>query len=67
MNPQQRKSAPLQYTEKLKQMFTNLRKSQETSNVLSHYTLMVQIFKNTNFRTFLQKVQNAQYKIYGKN
>ena len=28
--------------------------------------LMVQIFKSINFCTFLQKVQNAQYKIYGK-
>ena len=67
MNPQQRVSAPLQYTEKLKQIFTNLSKSQKTSKVLSQYPLMVQIFKITNFRTFLQKVQNAQYKIYGKN
>ena len=35
MNPQQRKSVTLQYTGKLKQMFTNSRKYQKTSEVLS--------------------------------
>ena len=33
-NPQQRKSAPFQYTENVKQIFKNLTKSQKTSKCI---------------------------------